>query len=365
MDKKFYMDLFQDKNDGFTNSEIGKQAFWYDFIVSLKYRWHRRVALLLLFGLLFLTSKEKEYIGALDMYLNIAFVLYLLILIYLNVYVLIPKLLTKSKILLYILSLIALAVFTFILVMIFDQAFYEYRITKNGKPTFSFVSLLHFTLSFNIILASTTAIKLFQNWLRTRENFYKMREINFQNELALLKNQISPHFLFNTLNNANILIEDDPKLASSLILNLSELLRYQIYDCSEESIILSSDIHFFENFLFIESSRRDDFEYEILVTGEKHDILIPPLLFIPFIENAVKHNNTYQKAFVKVHFHLENNILHFTCVNSKTSDESTVYKGGIGLTNIKKRLDLLYPGKHQLIIDNKPSSFFVDLILEL
>ncbi|MBK1897268.1 sensor histidine kinase [Chryseobacterium paridis] len=365
MDKKFFMDLSQDKNDSFTHSEMGKQAFWYDFIVSSQYRWHRRIALLLLFGLLFLTSKEKEYIGNMDIYLNMAFVLYLLLLIYLNVYILIPKLLAKSKIFLYILSLIFLAVFTFIIIMIFDQIFYEYKVVKNGKPAFSLVSLLHFTLSLNIILASTTAIKLFQNWLRTRENFYKMREINFQNELALLKNQISPHFLFNTLNNANILIEDNPKLASSLIVNLSELLRYQIYDCSEESIILRSDIQFFENFLSIESSRRDDFEYEILVTGEKPDILVPPLLFIPFIENAVKHNNNYEKAFVKVHFHLENTILHFTCMNSKAPIESTTLKGGIGLTNIRKRLELLYPDKYQLIIENKPSSFFVDLIVEL
>ncbi|ASK29945.1 hypothetical protein CEY12_07420 [Chryseobacterium sp. T16E-39] len=359
------MDLSQDKNDSFITSEIGKQAFWYDFIVSLQYRWHRRIALLLLFGLLFLTSKEKEYTGALDLYLNMAFVVYLLILIYLNVYVLIPKLLTKSKIFLYILSLIILAVFTFAVVNYFDQQFYEYRIIKNGRPTFSFISLLHFTLSLNIILASTTAVKLFQNWLRNRENFYRMREINFQNELALLKNQISPHFLFNTLNNANILIENNPKLASSLILNLSELLRYQIYDCSEESIVLSSDIQFFENFLFIESSRRDDFEYEILVTGEKHDIFIPPLLFIPFIENAVKHNSNDQKAFIKVHFHLENNILHFTCTNSKDSVQPTARSGGIGLTNIKKRLELLYPDRYQLTIENNPSSFFVDLILEL
>lgn len=359
------MNLLQDKNTSFTNGDIGKQAFWYDFIISLKYRWHRRVVLLLLFGLLFLTSKEKEYTGTLDVYLNILFVVYILILIYLNVYILIPKLLTKSKIFFYIISLIVLAIFTFTIVLIVDQTFYEYRITKNGKPVFSFVNLFHFILSFNIILASTTAIKIFQNWLRTRENFYTMREMNFQNELSLLKNQISPHFLFNTLNNANILIEDDPKLASSLILSLSELLRYQIYDCSEESIILSSDIEFFENFLFIEASRRDDFEYEILVTGEKHDILVPPLLFIPFIENAVKHNNSYQKAFIKVHFHLEENILHFTCANSKISDESIVQTGGIGLTNIKKRLDLLYPDKYQLVIDNKPSSFFVDLILEL
>ena len=106
-------------------------------------------------------------------------------------------------------------------------------------------------------------------------------------ELEQLKNQINPHFLFNMLNNANVLTKKDPEKASQVLMKLSDLLRYQLYDSSRDKVLLTSDIHFLEDFLNLEKVRRDNFDYMISKEGNLSGVFIPPLLFISFVENAV------------------------------------------------------------------------------
>jgi LytS/YehU family sensor histidine kinase len=207
---------------------------------------------------------------------------------------------------------------------------------------------------------------LFQRWIKDRLRIFELEKNTMQSELELLKNQITPHFLFNTLNNTHVLINTEPEKASDVVMALSDLLRYQLYESTRESVLLSSDIRFLKDFLDLEKIRRNHFEYAITVNGNSN-ILVPPLLFIPFVENAVKHSaGCKQEAFVKLDFAVGEKELDFACVNSKPGTPAREdANGGLGLVNIKRRLDLLYEGRATLRIDETSDSYKVSLNIKL
>ncbi|UUC43921.1 sensor histidine kinase [Flavobacterium cerinum] len=289
---------------------------------------------------------------------------------YFTIYFLVPKYLLKGRIAAFITGISLTALIIFILITTVEYLLY-FHFEPNLDtiypivPSKLLIRFLYFSLTFMVLISIPIFIKILGYWLKNLEQLNQLQQVNFENELAILKNQLSPHFLFNTLNNINILTESNPGLASKLILNLSELLRYQIYSGTGDRVSLKSDIAFIKNFLFVESLRKDNFKYNIEITGEQKDVFLPPLLFIPFIENSVKHIDQ-ENPFVTVHFHLEKNILLFSCRNSIgiTSDVVTEHNG-LGLVNIKKRLQLLFPEKNQLIIENQNTEFFVSLTITL
>ncbi|MBK8368919.1 MAG: histidine kinase [Bacteroidetes bacterium] len=211
------------------------------------------------------------------------------------------------------------------------------------------------------------AVKLFQTWIINTEHITELRQQNLQSELTQLKSQINPHFLFNTLNNINTLTQTNPTKASEVIIKLSDLLRYQLYDSTQDKISLKSDIIFLENFLNIEKMRRDNFSFSVNVSGDTHTIQIPPFMFIPFIENATKHSvNPLNSSYIKVNFKIEKDTLVFECENSVAHSKNTnLEPGGIGLANIKRRLELLFEGKHILIITQQTDMYYAKLTLNL
>lgn len=347
------------------------QEFLYKFFISSGYKWVRHAFVLTLFYFIFVASPNKnEYQKDIDLYIRIIFVFCLLSILYFNMYVLIPKFLLKKHIHWYVLSVLLLGLFAFILVCIFDSVLNKYRLVPNQKHEISLImGMITFLIFFVILIASSTAIKLFQSWMKSLKKLYHLQKINFQHELGLLKSQINPHFLFNTLNNVHILIESEPKRASDMVLHLSDLLRYQIYDCAEEKVFLSSDISFIKDFLTLETSRRDDFSYEIKESGENQDVMLAPMLFIPFVENAVKHNSdTQASSYVKINIQQKNDQLIFSCLNSKPANPQKQLLpgyGGIGLANIRRRLNLLYPDCHVLKIIDLKDTFYINLTLKL
>lgn len=131
---------------------------------------------------------------------------------------------------------------------------------------------------------------MFTHWLRYNLRIDELESTTLQSELTFLKNQINPHFLFNMLNNANVLIKRNPEEASKVLFKLEDLLRYQINDSSRERVSLASDIRFLNDYLNLEKIRRDNFQFTLRQEGEVDSIWIQPLLFIPFVENAVKHS---------------------------------------------------------------------------
>jgi two-component system, LytTR family, sensor kinase len=189
-------------------------------------------------------------------------------------------------------------------------------------------------------------------------------------ELKLLKAQIHPHFLFNTLNNLYGLTLEKSDDAPRLVLRFSELLDYIIYRCNEKLVFLADELKNLNNYLEIEKIRHSGkFILEQKFPENPGKLRIAPLLFIPILENAFKHGvrQTAGKAFVSVKFSLDAKMLNCRIENSSTIQSKLKKKipGGIGLNNVKKRLELVYPGKYVLNIADGPDSFFVNLILEL
>ena len=188
-------------------------------------------------------------------------------------------------------------------------------------------------------------------------------------EFKMLTSQINPHFLFNMLNNVYVLIKKGRDEAAEVLFKLEDLLRYQLNDSSQEKIQLNSEIHFMNDFLNLEKIRRDNFNYIISKEGDINKVWLPPLLFIPFVENAVKHNTDSENAsFVHLSFIVQDNRLLFRCENSIPLPEEEVKEpriGGLGLKNIRRRLELLYPGRHSLEIIELKQSYTINLQLEL
>ncbi|NLR63429.1 histidine kinase [Chitinophaga varians] len=285
----------------------------------------------------------------------IAVFAYFIILFYVNMYVLVPRLLFRNRSIKYCLSVIGILV-----IMAVCGYFFNPFNKANGLniPLFSFLTAL--------LLAASSSIKLFQKGMMDKQLIYELEQSKTVAELEQLKNQINPHFLFNMLNNANVLTKKDPEKASQVLMKLSDLLRYQLYDSARDKVLLTSDIRFLEDFLNLEKVRRDSFDFLISKEGSLSGVQIPPLLFISFVENAVKHNNDVTKpSYVNLYFDVRNDELFFKCVNSKPALKSANNTGGLGLTNIKRRLELLFPATHSLLIEDDPERYCVTLTIKL
>ena len=185
-------------------------------------------------------------------------------------------------------------------------------------------------------------------------------------ELMMLQSQINPHFLFNMLNNANVLIKRNPEEASKVLFKLEDLLRYQINDSSRERVSLASDIRFLNDYLNLEKIRRDHFQFTVEQEGDIDSIWIQPLLFIPFVENAVKHSfDSEHPSSVHLSFKVEENRLEFRCENSTPAVAVSNKVGGIGLANIQRRLGLLYPDRNELEQIENENRYIVILCITL
>jgi LytS/YehU family sensor histidine kinase len=228
-------------------------------------------------------------------------------------------------------------------------------------------NLFAFSFVFIVLIGAAAAVKLFQRWIVDSQRINELETATVQSELENLKKQINPHFLFNTLNNANVLTQKDPEKASQVLIKLSDLLRYQLYDSARNKVFLTSEMHFLEDFLNLEKIRRDDFEFTITQDGDLNGIEIAPMLFITFVENAIKHNiDAENSSFVYVFFSVVDGAVHFHCINSKP--RITVAKsgsGGLGLANVMRRLELLYPHRHDLTVTDNIETFNVHLAVKL
>ena len=168
------------------------------------------------------------------------------------------------------------------------------------------------------------------------------------------------------LNNANVLIKRNPEEASKVLFKLEDLLRYQINDSSRERVALASDIHFMNDFLNLEKIRRDHFQFTMDQEGDIDSIWIQPLLFIPFVENAVKHSfDSEHPSSVHFSFKVEENRLEFRCENTMPAVAVSNKVGGIGLANIQRRLGLLYPDRYELKQIENENRYMVTLCITL
>jgi hypothetical protein len=199
------------------------------------------------------------------------------------------------------------------------------------------------------------------------EKFRKQKELknyNKEMELALLRSQINPHFLFNTLNNINSFVYQDPDKTSYSIIKLSDIMRYMLYETNTDKVFLDKEVTYIHNYLDLQKLRSENKAYiDFQVKGDISRKKIAPMLFIPFVENAVKHGKKNIKNGISITLEVSEDTIIFTCVNrmKETNSVLTVNENGVGLANIKRRLELLYPDKHHLEITKDSDIFSVKL----
>ncbi|MBC7920861.1 MAG: histidine kinase, partial [Ferruginibacter sp.] len=223
-------------------------------------------------------------------------------------------------------------------------------------------------------VASTTlamSIKLTKNWVRTRQWQQLLEKEKLETELTFLKNQFNPHFLFNTINSIFFLIHKNPNMASASLAKFSELLRYQLYECNDQQIPLGKEMAYLENFIELEKLRQNNnvkvtFGTEPVYTNH---LGIAPFILMTFVENAFKHVSKHSDRpnWIGIKLGLDGQQLSFFVANSTSpgvANEVVNYRG-IGLKNVQRRLDLLYPGQYDLAIQNDDNRFEVKLRIKL
>lgn len=273
--------------------------------------------------------------------------------VYLNTCLLVPRMLLAGNIKRYFISISAILLF-----MVSCNVFIYFYF---GNVTAITVELIFTTIySFSnicLIVAGITALCLLKNGVENKRRIEELQNATMEVELANLKNQINPHFLFNMLNNANILAGEDSDKSSRLLVKLNSLLKYQTNDSSGKSVSLRDDIDFLNDYLELEKTRRGKFGYTVKTKGDC-SVRIPPLLFIPFVENAVKHNPE-SGSYVNLSFYIADGRLRFKCENPKPRLFHLKKTGGIGLSNVKKRLDLLFGADYSLSLCDEKEKYTV------
>ena len=350
-----------------------KNNLFLQFLIADRYRIYRHIAgcsSLLLFYTL--SRQWGDYEGIIDLWDWIEKWLGITATFYLNMYVLIPRFFFKGKLATYII-LLTLWVF-----FMLGSSYYlnfvlwkDYMIGKEirmaSKTPISIILLSTLVYVVPFIMTSTL-IKILQVWVKNSERMQELERQANESELQALRSQIQPHFLFNMLNSINVLVHINPEKASYTITKLSDFLRHLLYQSHEERVFLSSELRFLADYLSLEAMRRDDFTYE-LTYNEKNvqGIQIPPNILLILAENAVKHS-TDSLAPTYIYMKCENKEgwLHFSVRNSVPLQPNSQQKfSGIGLPNLRRRLELLYGERFELSQEALPKEYIVTLALQL
>lgn len=342
------------------------------YVCSMKSKWYQRIWMLHIafWGgyLILLTLIFARFLPFQQAFLrNLANGCVMAPMVYVNLGLLVPRLLLKKKFQLYTLSITGLlAVITPIRIWV------DHLFTFNTFNPFPLDSIAHFaTIVFSsiLMLGITTTLRLFQDWYEKSQMASAYEKLQLEAELKFLKAQINPHFLFNALNNIYTLSYLDGKAAAPHILQLSGLMRYMLYESDEHLVPIEKELTYIEHYLELQqlkNGRSENVRWQ--VEGDTSGVLIAPLLLIPFFENAFKHGNATDDVKGHIHgkliigkekllFHLENS------KDPKHSRKDSV--GGVGLENVQKRLQMLYRDRHTLTISDASTTFTVQLTLLL
>lgn len=312
----------------------------------------------------------QNFISLQEAILHTSFYLtYIAMVFYLHTYYLAPRFLNKKKLIYYVAILI---------VMLVISNFVNDIYIENFSIKLGNIKSEHSPHGHNKYIISGTISTIFISYLawfviKYRNQEQQRKELIEQKssaELAMLKSQINPHFLFNTLNNIYALsLEKAEPVVSEMILSLSEINRYMLYETDPDFVPLSKEIFYINCYIELEKLRCENkTNIHISLDEPPLSTIISPLLLIPFIENAFKHSRIVDEAeaWIKISIKVENNTLIFNCENSipqlPFKKDGTK---GIGLENVKKRLSMIYENKHNLVIDKQGNKFVVKLKLQM
>ncbi len=289
----------------------------------------------------------------------------LLITFYINYFFLIPKfLLTKKYWQYFLFLLLAIALVFFLSGVLFFYSSFNPELLAKTNPTIEKIIPVIIINAITLWLLTIVLSVLWNLYNRLKQT--ETEKLNAQ--IASLKSQINPHFLFNTLNNIYATAIDTSPKAADMVDKLSEMMRYTMKDTQQDVVMLEDEINYVNNFIELQKLRLDrsvKLEYNSLENIPP--LQIAPMLLIPFIENAFKHGvNSEQKSHIKIEITVNKTELRLSVVNNKVHiQRDTSEKSGLGIDNTKHRLNLIYPSNHLLVINDTEKEFFVSLHINL
>ncbi len=328
----------------------------------------RHVAFWCLFMVFLVLLDNKEYGLLHTIAKHLINIFFYVIIVYFNLNYLIPNYLTQKTFIRYVwFLLLSVVILTPIKAIVFYFLF-------SGSAVYREYVTFHqqyiFALTF-LVAAGSTVAKIINDWLRHQRDRKELETQNMQSELKFLKSQINPHFLFNTLNSLYALTLKKSDKAPEIVIKLSEMMRYMLYECNERQVPMRKEVQYIRNYVDLEKLRqgqkvRIDFD----VRGEISDQMIAPLIFTPFLENSFKHGvNQISEGFVDILLDVQDKNVVLQIENSRPSKQPVLShkrpSGGIGLVNVRRRLDLLYPESYELKITEEPEKYKVNLTLAL
>jgi sensor histidine kinase YesM len=332
--------------------------------------YHSLIWVTYLFLLVFL-SEPQNYAELLELFpILIGRVAFLSLLVYSNLYILIPYFFVKRKILIYFLTLFAIclfiSVFELSFVYLISNTLLDYSFYLSDKLASHFLFILFLVLG-------SSGIKIAKDWFIKEQIQRQLEQKNLQSEINFLKSQINPHFLFNTLNSiyAHALKKSDE--TPELIIRLSEMMRYLLYESNVKEVPLLQEINYLKNYLELERIRNSNFikiESHFPEELELNKFLIAPLLLLPFVENAFKHISYEEKELgvIQIQLSIDKNELQLRVSNPfhpNQNVKSNDTKGGFGLENVRNRLNLMYHKAYHLHASSDYNIYQVHLNIQL
>lgn len=277
-----------------------------------------------------------------------------IIVVYINIYYLIPKLILRKRYWTYLFSLITMLAMVYLLRTGLNYVLVTKDIWPEAESTGTFLQLNHIVavvLGELYVIAFVSAIKFLIDWSIEKQRNEELAKLQLSTELKYLRTQIQPHFFFNTLNNLYALTLTKSDNAPQLVIKISDMMQYVLYEVNSTKAPLIEEINYINNFIDIARLRfNESIDCQTDITGDIEDVEVPPLLFLTFIENCFKHGlKDSDKVKVTMSFAVTNkNYLEFTLVNSFNPESNITNEDGIGIVNTKRRLSLLFANNYVL-----------------
>ena len=291
---------------------------------------------------------------------------------YYTIYNLLPNFLFRKKYLGFAIRFIYTALLALLLEMLIIMLVFVIRVHPPQTGRFAEpglqIDIFYLMLGIFLIIVLATSIKLLRHWYGAQQRTAILAREKVEAELKMLKSQIHPHFLFNTLNNLYALTMQKSDQAPNVVLKLSQLLDYMLYECNAPVVPLAKEIEALENYITLEKLRHGErLELQFTKAGDIATARIAPLLLLPFVENSFKHgvsaNN--KEAWIKMDLRVESGTLQFRLANSKSPQKAASPGRGIGLVNCRKRLEMLYPNHHQMEVEDRADQYRLQLRIDL
>jgi LytS/YehU family sensor histidine kinase len=288
----------------------------------------------------------------------------LALLIYVNLLVLIPRYAQKGRVGIYVMWLLVALAGYVTLKSAHDVYLYGYLLNDKGGQ--SYFGHLYYNLSIALFyVAFSVALHLSKAWYFQRELIRQMEIEKLNAELNYLKAQINPHFVFNSINTIYFQIDRHNEAARTSLSNFSEMLRYQLYECNGSEIPIEKEINYIKSYVVLQQMRKDEnYNISFREGSDVRGFSICPLLLIPFVENAFKHVSHFSGSNeIRIEWDRHDGVFWFLVFNTKEEKKPNGAHNGIGLANVRRRLELLYKDRHELVIEDTPHSFEVRLAL--